>query len=428
LLREQILGERFRSQDTLGVGLAIIGASTIVLSARTTQPALDPPALIRALSQVAFIVYSSTVCAPSFSLCPASSNRVRLTTSIAYSLPANGSAVCTVVLAVLAESGYDSRHLLVDIVLCALLGGFTVLSTKAVSSLFNSLVWNAFREPVFYASLGILIFTALGQLRYLNRALQRFSSKHVVPAQFACFTLSVLLGSSVLYRDFDDVSPQRFMTFVLGLSTTLVGVALLAPEGGATDEADETDINGGANGKASTTSTAAVEADDDEAQSVQKGAPDSSSTSASGWPAPSVDLSSSPPRQSSSTTAATVAGRGRSPSSAISRRSPLLPTIRLESPSRPPPTQGSRAGAAALAIAHSSGQQQQKPRLRRSSTASVRALSAGGILLSSSLGTSGGSGVALVRASGGQPGMAVVVPPPGQLAPAVEESRPNLAE
>lgn len=336
------------------------------------------------------------------------------------------SAALIVFLSILAESGHDSQHLLIDIALCAALGGFTVLSTKAVSSLFSSLVWRAFREPVFYGALGLLLVTALGQLRYLNRALQRFPSKRVVPAQFACFTLSVLLGSSVLYRDFDDVSPQRFMTFVLGLTTTLVGVALLAPEGGAAEEAD-TDSEEVADAVGAPAATLTTTGVDGERQTTAGSSADLPVPSS---PSPSLVLARS-------------IDRGRSPTS-VTGRSPLLTTIRLDSP--PPPAasrvspQGRNVGSAGLAnggggagwmAASATTSQPQKPRLRRLSTASVRALSAGGILLSSSFGSTSVGQQVLERSTvvGGpsQGGAARVVPPPGQLASAAAQARPDLA-
>jgi hypothetical protein len=74
-------------------------------------------------------------------------------------------------------------------------GGFTVLSTKAVSTLLATNGFNMFKLPVTYPVLAVsscchdcastnsatsaqvLIGTGIGQIRYLNRALMRFDSK-----------------------------------------------------------------------------------------------------------------------------------------------------------------------------------------------------------------------------------------------------------
>lgn len=279
-----------------------------MLSSRASQPVYDPPTLLRALQQVPFIVYSSVTCV---FLC---STSLIVESKLIVPLSTCRSAAIFI-LVVLSELEYDNRYLLIDIVLCALLGGFTVLSTKAVSSLFNALFYNAFQEPIFWGFSAVLVVTALGQLRYLNKALQKYDSKHVVPTQFCFFTVSVLVGSAFLYRDFDDISSRRFVTFLLGLGTILIGVALLTP------------------GRSTDGEGPAAEGDQRREE---------------------VDLTS--PTVSRTTT-------------------PLLPTIHL------PPL-----ASPSLPLA---SPQQHSRRLRSLSSASVRGLSSGGLLLSSSLGRQG---------------------------------------
>ena len=62
------------------------------------------------------------------------------------------------------------------------------------------------------------------QIRYINRALQRFDSTQVIPTQFVLFTLSVIIGSAVLYRDFESMSASRAGKFVGGCALTFLGV------------------------------------------------------------------------------------------------------------------------------------------------------------------------------------------------------------
>lgn len=49
-----------------------------------------------------------------------------------------------------------------------------------------------------------MVFTAIMQIKYLNKALQRFDGVAVIPTQFVLFTISAIIGSAVIYRDFDD--------------------------------------------------------------------------------------------------------------------------------------------------------------------------------------------------------------------------------
>lgn len=62
------------------------------------------------------------------------------------------------------------------------------------------------------------------QIRYINRALQRFDSTQVIPTQFVLFTLAVIIGSAVLYRDFESITAVRATKFVGGCLLTFLGV------------------------------------------------------------------------------------------------------------------------------------------------------------------------------------------------------------
>ncbi|MCJ1392547.1 hypothetical protein MMC18_005415 [Xylographa bjoerkii] len=74
---------------------------------------------------------------------------------------------------------------------------------------------------------GLFVSTALLQIRYVNRALQRFDSTQVIPTQFVLFTISVIVGSSILYRDFESATLDRVGKFVAGCALTFLGVYLI---------------------------------------------------------------------------------------------------------------------------------------------------------------------------------------------------------
>lgn len=65
------------------------------------------------------------------------------------------------------------------------------------------------------------------QVRYVNKALQRFDSTQVIPIQFVLFTLCVITGSAVLYRDFERTTAEEAMKFVGGCLLTFFGVFLI---------------------------------------------------------------------------------------------------------------------------------------------------------------------------------------------------------
>lgn len=83
------------------------------------------------------------------------------------------------------------------------------------------------RYPVSYVLFFVLVSTAIIQIKYLNKALQRFDATAVIPTQFVLFTVSAIIGSAVLYRDFDDVYAQQFARFVFGCIIEFLGVYLI---------------------------------------------------------------------------------------------------------------------------------------------------------------------------------------------------------
>ena len=103
-------------------------------------------------------------------------------------------------------------------------------------------LWHAITFPVTYLLVAILVGTAIMQIKYINRALQRFDATQVIPVQFVLFTLSVILGSAVLYRDFERTSGEDAGKFIGGCAMTFLGVWLITsgrPKRSPDDDDDE---------------------------------------------------------------------------------------------------------------------------------------------------------------------------------------------
>lgn len=137
------------------------------------------------------------------------------------------------------SSRYGRSTILIDLGLVALFGGYTVLSTKGISSLLSSSFYHIFAYPIAYLFTAILLLTAVMQIKYVNRALQRFDSTQVIPTQFVLFTISVILGSAILYRDFETVSPERMIKFCVGCGGTFLGVWMISSRRGRREWEDE---------------------------------------------------------------------------------------------------------------------------------------------------------------------------------------------
>ncbi|GFF22166.1 NIPA-like protein 2 [Aspergillus udagawae] len=188
-----MLKEKFRQRDAVGVLIAIAGAVVVVLSASSSEEKIGPHDIWVMITRWEFELYL-------------------------------GLTACLIVALMWVSHMYGSRTILIDVGLVALFGGYTALSTKGVSSLLSFTLWHVITFPITYLLVFVLVFSALMQIRYINRALQRFDSTQVIPTQFVLFTLSVITGSAVLYRDFENYTAERASKFVCGCLMTFLGV------------------------------------------------------------------------------------------------------------------------------------------------------------------------------------------------------------
>ncbi|KAK4051476.1 hypothetical protein OIO90_004690 [Microbotryomycetes sp. JL221] len=204
-----IVKEPFRKRDLLGCLIAFLGGATVVYSSKSSDKQLFPGEVLAAITTPLFLGY------------------------------AGGSILCIGILAYLSRTRFGDRFVLIDLGICALSGGFTVLSTKAISSFLTLLFVDAFRYWITYPILLVLLSTALVQVNFINKALQRFEARLVIPIQFMTFSLSTIVGSAVLYREFDNVDLPTLLNFAFGCALSALGVWLITKDP-AQDEEDKT--------------------------------------------------------------------------------------------------------------------------------------------------------------------------------------------
>ena len=197
-----MLKEKFRARDLLGVIIAVGGAVTVVISAKGSNPKLGPEEIGALLKRWEFLLYLGITCA-------------------------------AIIVLMFMSNKYGGKTVVIDIGLVGLFGGYTALSTKGVASLLSYRLFYIFTFPIAYLLVAVLVFTAVMQIKYVNRALQRFDSTQVIPTQFVCFTIFVVTGSAILYRDFEKTTADKLGEFFGGVALTFLGVWCITSGRGA---------------------------------------------------------------------------------------------------------------------------------------------------------------------------------------------------
>lgn len=85
-------------------------------------------------------------------------------------------------------------------------------------------LWRIVTFPLTYLLVAVLVATAIMQIHYINKALQTYNSTQVIPTQFVLFSISVIVGSAVLYRDFEEKTADDAAEFIGGCLLTFLGV------------------------------------------------------------------------------------------------------------------------------------------------------------------------------------------------------------
>ncbi|KAI4737768.1 DUF803-domain-containing protein [Aureobasidium sp. EXF-12298] len=208
LIAPLLLHEQFRIRDGFGVIVAVGGCVTVVLSASDNNPKLGPDKIWELISTWEFETYF-------------------------------GITVFLMLVLMSVSSKYGHKSVLIDLGLVGLFGGYTALSTKGVASLLSNTIWHVVTFPITYLLVAVLVTTAILQIKYLNRALQHFDSTQVIPVQFVIFTLSVIIGSAILYRDFERTTTDDAIKFFAGCALTFSGVWLITSGRGKSRQQDE---------------------------------------------------------------------------------------------------------------------------------------------------------------------------------------------
>ncbi|CDK26947.1 unnamed protein product [Kuraishia capsulata CBS 1993] len=203
--------EKIRRRDILGTFIAALGVVMMVLSTlnnsgeshgRIDDPFKYVDTIVLSSSTLIYIMVTSSV-------------------SLVLVVHVNGQDY----------SSDRAVYLISHLTTVALFGAYTALATKLLSTIVEFASWydvlTSFRS---YTLLLIIILTSALQIRYLNDCLRVASATTVVPIHFVFFTISVLIGSTITFHDFQNRSLSQLFNFCVGCGLTFLGVFCICGE------------------------------------------------------------------------------------------------------------------------------------------------------------------------------------------------------
>jgi drug/metabolite transporter (DMT)-like permease len=199
VLARIILKEYMHWQSWIGTVMTIIGTCLIIICSPEEVTNVDAGEITVRLSSTVFITYLIFV-------------------------------VDLIIVLLIAENPKGKKNVIVYIMLCSAIGGVMVISAKSLSSFILSAAAqgeNQFVHPIAYLFIGVIVFAGGLQMHYLNKSLGIYGASEVIPVYFVLFTLSCVIGASILFNEFTNMSVLPATGFGGGLVINWFGIYLV---------------------------------------------------------------------------------------------------------------------------------------------------------------------------------------------------------
>lgn len=158
--------------------------------------------------------------------------------------------ICFVTFAFIFYYGprYGAKYIHVYIIICSLLGAFTVTACKGLGTGLKEIVTREYTFSVWLTFLSaiMIIVCVLTQMVYLNKALDLFPTPLVTTTYYVLFTTCVLITSGILFREWRILTFTDITACLIGFCITTCGLILinyLKPHSLSMDVQSE-DVNG----------------------------------------------------------------------------------------------------------------------------------------------------------------------------------------
>lgn len=221
ILASYLLDEKLNIHGKMGVVLACLGSTVVVLNA-------PKEASVDTLAEIGHNLINPGKHADVRSwMRPSATNPISSLPPVFLTFSAVVVAL-TVYLICYVAPRHGTRNILVYISICSLLGAFTVTSAKGLSIALRHTFTgnNQLLHPLTWFFLITLATCITFQMNYLNKALDIYNTAIVTPIYYVMFNILASTASAILFKEF-DISLSNIVVIVCGFLTIVIAVFLL---------------------------------------------------------------------------------------------------------------------------------------------------------------------------------------------------------
>ncbi|KAK6645071.1 hypothetical protein RUM43_001347 [Polyplax serrata] len=198
VLASKFLHEKLNLLGKLGCFLCILGSTIIVIHSPRESEVKTLDCLLDNIEDSKFLVYVTLV--------------VLVSASIFFYFGPK----------------YGHQNVVVYILLCSSVGSLTVMACKGLGlAIKESILYNT-SQNWFTLFLVVSVFVCVViQMNYLNKALDLFNTGIVTPVYYVLFTILVIVASTILFSEWENLNQDDIIGNLCGFSTVIVAIILL---------------------------------------------------------------------------------------------------------------------------------------------------------------------------------------------------------
>lgn len=147
-----------------------------------------------------------------------------------YILYVSAVIICSLSIILYFGPAYGKQNIMVYTCLCSSVGSLNVMSCKGLGLALKETVTgfnNGFANLFTWVFLISVIICVTVQMNYLNRLLDLFETTVVTPVYYVFFTTLVIIASTLLFREWENMSGEDILGSFCGFSTVIIAIFLL---------------------------------------------------------------------------------------------------------------------------------------------------------------------------------------------------------